>query len=140
MSPGRSVFKYQARYSTIFITYTRTSDRFSLIFVSYNASRYASLLLAGREELYEDGASCGRDKEPDARTSAEVQWNGGGATIAVNQLELAVRDGSHRAAFMLATVLLSGLDGTNAYGGALEGTKRVRCYKHSSRKASLTKP
>lgn len=120
--------------------HTHGADNCCLTNVPYDPNRYASLLLAGREQLYEDGSSCGREKEPDARMSAQAQWNTGGAAMAVNQLELAVRDGSHRAAFVLATVLLSGLDGTVAYDGALEGMKRERRYKCTGRKVSLHKP
>lgn len=71
---------------------------------------------------------------------AQAQWNAGGAAMAVDQLELAVRTGSHQAAFVLAIVLLTGLDGTVAYDGALEGTKRKRCYKCTAGKLSLHKP
>lgn len=120
--------------------HTHGADSCCLANVPYDPNRYASLLLTGREQLHEDGSSCGREKEPDARMSAQAQWNTGGAAMAVNQLELAVLDGSHRAAFVLATVLLSGLDGTVAYDGALEGAKRERRYNCKARKVSLHKP
>lgn len=81
--------------------------------VSSSQNRYASLLLAGREQLDEGEASpCGRENESGARATAVANWNAGGATTAVQQLELAVQEGSHRAAFMLATMILSGLSGT----------------------------
>ena len=90
--------------------------------------RYASLLLAGREQLDGDGdggegSSCGRETETaDVRTTAEDRWNAGAVTTAVEQLELAVRDGSYRAAFMLATLMLSGIGGTAAHGLPAPGT------------------
>lgn len=92
--------------------------------------RYASLLLAGREQLDGDGdgdgggrPSCGRETEAaDVRATAEARWNAGAVTTAVEQLELAVRDGSHRAAFLLATLMLSGIGGTAAHGLPAPGT------------------
>ena len=90
--------------------------------------RYASLLLAGLEQLDGDrdgdgGSSCGREAEAaDVRATAEAEWNASAATTAVEQLELAVRDGSHRAAFMLATLMLSGIGGTAAHGLPAPGT------------------
>ncbi|CAM9786004.1 unnamed protein product, partial [Ectocarpus sp. 4 AP-2014] len=78
--------------------------------------RYASLLLTGREQLDgENTARCGRETELEARATAVAQWNDGGAKVAVDQLELAVLGGSFRAAYMLATTMLSGLGGTAAH-------------------------
>ncbi|CAM9568879.1 unnamed protein product [Scytosiphon promiscuus] len=77
---------------------------------------YSSLLLTGRERIDGDAASlCGREKEAAARSQAVVQWNSGGAESAVDELELAVQGGSHQAAYMLSTIMLSGLGGTIAH-------------------------
>lgn len=90
-------------------------------------NRYASLLLTGRELIDGDAASpCGREKDVDARAEAIVQWNSGGAKNAVEQLELAVQDGSHGAAYMLATLMLSGLGGTSAQGRLSPGTETLQ--------------
>lgn len=60
-----------------------------------------------------------------------AEWNAGGARIAVQQLELAMQGGSYQAAYMLATIMLSGLGGTAAHGGPLAGMgqlqRRVPC-------------
>lgn len=81
------------------------------------------MLLAGREQLdWEADSSCGREKEAEVRTTAGAEWNAGGARVAVEQLELAVQDGSYQAAYMLAIIMLSGLGGTAAHGGSSAGT------------------
>eukprot|EP00903_Cladosiphon_okamuranus_P018769 g17268.t2 len=78
---------------------------------------YASLLLAGREQLDGEAASsCGREKEAEARAKAVAEWTFGGARVAVEQLELAVEAGSHRGAYALAQLLLTGLGGMAAQG------------------------
>ena len=83
---------------------------------------YASLLLAGREQLEgEATSSCGRENEADMRATAVAHWIAGGATVAVEQLELAVAQGSHQGGYLLALLLLSGLGGTAARGGASTG-------------------
>lgn len=84
---------------------------------------YASLLLAGREQLDGEAASsCGREKEAEVRAMAVVQWTTGGAGVAVEQLELAVEAGSHRGAYLLALILLNGLGGhSTAHGRSSAG-------------------
>lgn len=80
--------------------------------------------MTGREQLDGDGAaSCGREKESEARGKAEMKWNTGGRGEAAEQLERAVRNGSHRAAFMLATLILSGLDGADGNDRSSEGAQ-----------------
>lgn len=87
---------------------------------------YASLLLAGREQLDGEAASsCGREKEAAARATAVAQWTAGGARVAMEQLELAVEAGSHRGAHTLAMLLLNGLGSTTAHGRSSTGTKFV---------------
>lgn len=102
------------------------------------------MLLAGREQLDGDedgdgGSSCGRETEAvDVRAMAEARWNTGAATTAVEQLELAVRDGSYRAAFMLATLMLSGIGGTAAHGLPAPGTVILRIGSFSSIRRNST--
>ncbi|CAM9350301.1 unnamed protein product [Ectocarpus fasciculatus] len=106
---GEASTALASRYSSIHAIVSMTSRM-------QTTSTYASLLLTGREQL--DGeatATCGRETELDARATAVAQWNDGGARVAVDQLELAVRGGSFRAAYMLATTMLSGLGGTAAH-------------------------
>lgn len=81
------------------------------------------MLLAGREQLDGEAASsCGREKEAEVRATAVAQWTTGGARVAVEQLELAVEAGSHRGAYTLALLLLTGLGGTAAQGTSSVGT------------------
>lgn len=76
-------------------------------------------MLTEREHYDGDGASCGREKETEARAIAEAKWSSSnGAKAAVKQLELAAGEGSPRAAFLLAVLILSGLEGEE--GGVIE--------------------
>lgn len=77
-------------------------------------------MLTGREQYDGDGASCGREKESKARAIAEAKWSSSnGAKGVVEQLELAADEGSPRAAFLLAILILSGLEGEGE-GGVVE--------------------
>ncbi len=76
-------------------------------------------------------------------------WVEGGARIAIKQLELAVGQGSHEGGYLLALMLLSGLGGTTAHGGASTGEanvvrlfhERSRIFeKNSASKASIRLP
>lgn len=81
-------------------------------------NRYASLLLTGREQPGGEGSICGREDEAYARAKAEERWIATAAEAAIHHLEVAVQQGSYRGAFMLATLLLSGLAGYRPLSGS----------------------